>query len=222
MLRQTATYAAVLLLAAIELSGASSPRVVAAESYGKLPMQFEPNRGQAGPQTRFLARGRGYALYLTDTGATMAARNGDKTSLVRMQLRGANPRPQAEALDALPGVTNYFIGNDPKQWRRDVPTSRRVKYRDVWPGIDMVYYGNQKELEYDFVVRPGAQADQIRFAFDGMEKLWIAGNGDLVMRTAGGEVRHRQPVIYKVQGRYVLRGHEVAFAVPVTTARQRW
>ena len=221
MLRQTAIYAAVLLLSAAGLTGASSSRVAAEESYGKLPMQFEPNRGQADPQTRFLVRGRGYALYLTDTGAVMAARNGEKTSLVRMQLRGANPRAEAEALDALPGVANYFIGNDPKQWRRDVPTSRRVKYHDVWPGIDLVYYGNQKELEYDFVVRPGAQPDQIRFAFDGMEKLWIADNGDLLMRTAGGEVRHRQPVIYQetatgrrqVHGRYLLRGHEVAFAV---------
>src|SRR5437764_587006 len=176
-------FAAVLLLG-VPLIAATSP--TAAASYAKLPMQFEPNRGQAPPDTRFVSRGRGYALFLTDTGAVFNARHSEKTFTVRMQMRGANPRPRTEALDALPGVSNYFVGKDSRQWRTNISTFQRVMYHDAWRGVDMVYHGNQRQLEYDFVVHPGGNPDIIRLRFDGPEDLRVAEDGDLVMRTSAG------------------------------------
>jgi hypothetical protein len=196
------------------LPGGSPNRTRILQSWGRLPMQFEP----AG--SGFLARGRGYSLLLTRGGAALAARDGGNTSSVEMQFLDASPHSRAEALDALPGRVNYFSGKDPKRWRTNVPTFGRVMYHDVWPGIDLVYYGNQSELEYDFMVRPGADVKRIRFRFRGGKPRIDAG-GDLVLPGAHGEVRHRKPVIYQetaasrreISGRYVLRGGEVGFRV---------
>jgi hypothetical protein len=115
-----------------------------------------------------------------------------------MELVGANEGAQAAALEELPGKSNYFIGNDPKKWRTGVPTYAKVKYQSVYPGVDLVYYGNQRQLEYDFVVAPGADAKAIRLKFDGAEKLSVDGaTGDLVLKAGGGEVRFRKPTVYQ-------------------------
>ncbi|MBI1876199.1 MAG: hypothetical protein HYS05_20220, partial [Acidobacteria bacterium] len=98
----------------------------------------------------------------------------------------------------LPGRTNYFIGNDPTKWRTDIPTFAKVRYHDVYPGIDLVYYGNQQQLEYDFIVAPGADPEQIKLSFDGIDDLRIDDRGDLVLSTAVGEIRQHKPVIYQV------------------------
>lgn len=132
------------------------------------------------------------------------------TDVVRMTLEGANPNGQVAGMDELPGKSNYFIGNDPKKWRTNVPNYARVKYRSVYPGVDLVFYGNPGQLEYDFVVQPGADPNLIRLAVsavserrkkDGDETspLQIAANGDLVVKTATGEVRFRKPVIHQEQ-----------------------
>lgn len=213
------------------------------EAYGKLPLQFEANQGQTDSEVKFLSRGSGYSLFLTSTEAVLAlskpakqkahkdslapnqiedAASTEPPAVVRMKLSGANPEAQVAGLEELPGKTNYFIGNDPAKWRTDVPSYARVQYREVYPDIDLVYYGNQRQLEYDFVVAPGADPDSIKLSFEGAQDVRIDERGDLVLQTADGEIRQRRPMIYQelegarqeVIGRYVFRGeHQVGFAV---------
>ncbi len=119
--------------------------------YGKLPLSFEANRGQTDWRVKFLSRGHGYTLFLTPGEAVLAAHD----ATLRVRLAGGNRRPRIEGFAELPGKSNYFIGNDPAKWRTNVPTYSKIRYRDVYPGIDVVYHGNQQQLEYDFVVAPG-------------------------------------------------------------------
>jgi hypothetical protein len=195
--------------------------------YGTLPLSFEVNQGQSDGRVEFLARGQGYSLFLTASEAVLslhpAARHGSRAdAVVRMRLAGANPRPQLAGLELLPGTSNYFIGSDPRQWRRDVPSYARVKYAGVYPGIDLVYYGNQRQLEYDLLVAPHADPRRITLAFDGVRALSLDADGNLILQTAGGEIAQHKPVIYqdidgtrqKVDGRYVLRAnHSVGFDI---------
>jgi hypothetical protein len=173
----------------------------------KLPLSFEANRGQTDSQVKFLSRGNGYNLFLTETEAVI--RNPQSAAL-RMKLVNANPASQIEGLDELPGKSNYFIGSDPQQWRAGVTNYAKVKYREVYPGVDLVYYGHERQLEYDFVLAPGADPKQIKLAFDGAERMRIDSDGDLALDTTAGEVRQRKPAICQevngerrsVEGRY--------------------
>jgi hypothetical protein len=190
------------------------------EAYGKLPMRFEANAGQTDAQVKFISRDEGYNLFLTPTEAVLALRNEravsgpDQRSVVRMKLTGANPAPSIEGVDALPGKSNYLIGNDPSRWRRNVTSYAQVRYSSVYPGIDLVYYGNQQQLEYDFVVSPGADPNVIKLSFAGANRMEVDAQGDLVLHTEGGELRQRKPVTYQemngrrreIASRYVLRG----------------
>ena len=168
---------------------------------------------------------------------TPATDSGPRTTdaVLRMKLAGANPRAKVSGLEELPGKSNYFIGNDPKKWRTDVPNYAKVKYANVYPGVDLVYYGNQGRLEYDFVVAPGADPRAITLELETnqskikSQKSKIDKNGDLVVGTDGGEVIFHKPVVYQpatyneprttngdgrhlVEGRYVLRGdNRIAF-----------
>jgi hypothetical protein len=194
---------------------------------GQLPMIFEPNQGQADPSVKFLARGAGYGLFLDPTGAVLAmqtaraAQRGQRTEFVRMKLVGANPAAAIAGSDPLPGKSNYFIGNDPNQWHTGIPQFARVHYQDVYPGIDLVFYGNQGRLEYDFKVAPGADPTQAELQFDGTTKLELSG-GDLILAGTGGGVRLQAPQIYQrdgerrqpVEGRFVLRSaNRVGFEI---------
>lgn len=203
----------------------------------KLPLQFEVNQGQVNPQVKFLARGPGYSLFLTSTEAVLTLRSdaagksagerGDLNSsfpaqrlwsgrhaVLRMKLVGGDQDAEVIGLQELAGKTNYFIGDEPAKWHTDVPNYARVQYRDVYPGIDLVYYGNQGQLEYDFVVAPGADPGVIRLSFEGAEKVRVDRSGDLMVDTTGGAVRWKKPVIYQettdgrraVPGRYALIG----------------
>ena len=116
---------------------------------------------------------------------------------VRMKLIGANPNPEIEGLDRLPGISNYFIGNDPKKWRTNIPNCSRVQYRDVYPGISLVYYGNQRQLEYDLVVAPGADPNVIKLAYEGVDSMDVDMRGDLVLKVGGVEIRQHKPNIYQ-------------------------
>src|SRR5688572_2412649 len=145
-------------------SGAPDTAARVRETYGQLPLAFELNRGQADEATNFRARGAGYTLSLSATEATfLLARGPDEPSptVLRMNLVGANPGAAVEGLNELEGRVNYLIGNDPAQWRTNIPTFSRVRYSEVYRGIDVVYYGNQRRLEYDFVVAPGSDAGAI-------------------------------------------------------------
>jgi hypothetical protein len=119
---------------------ASKAEVEAA--YGKLPLSFEVNRGQTDDQVKFLSRGHGYGLYLTATETVLKLRS--ESSVLRMKFLGANPRPKVAGVDQLPGKTNYFIGNDPGKWRKDISTYAKVKYEAVYPGVDVVYCGGHQ------------------------------------------------------------------------------
>ena len=142
-----------------------SSRARVAATYGKLPLSFELNQGQSDRQVRFMSRGSGYSLFLTSTEAVLALHKtqpkpksesklgsnslppappqAEKSAVVRMKLAGANRSPKVTGVDELPGKSNYFIGNDPKKWRTDVPNYAKVKYENVYPGVDLVYYGHQ-------------------------------------------------------------------------------
>src|SRR5437773_6308574 len=217
-------------LAGFVLPAAAAAEARVSETYGKLPLHFEANRGQTDEDVRFLARGAGYSLYLTAGEAVLVLTkpNPDATQargtpvVVRMSLVGAAPKPPVSGLDELPGKANYLIGKDPAKWRTNVPTYAKVHYRAVYPGIDLVYYGNQRQLEYDFVVAPGADPNRIVLGFQGAERLEINAEGELVLHAAGEVIRQRVPVIYqeingvrtKIEGRYVLKdAHRVGFQV---------
>jgi Beta-propeller repeat len=178
------------------------------EAYGKLPLRFEANAGQTASQVKFLSRGSGYTLFLSPAEAVLALSNrksktdGGSKSVVRMKLAGANPAPQLEGAEALPGKSNYLIGNDPSKWRQSVASYEKVRYRSVYPGIDLIYYGNQRQLEYDFVVAPGADPKAIKLDFDGVKQIRMDDRGDLVLITGDAEVRQSKPVTYQeVNGR---------------------
>ncbi|MGB7924147.1 MAG: SBBP repeat-containing protein [Pyrinomonadaceae bacterium] len=200
------------------------------EAYGKLPLSFEANHGQTDSRVKFLSRGPGYGLYLTSSEAVLSLSErrrpeeqgqvGRAASVLRMKVSGANSDPQILGLDELPGKTNYFTGTDPQKWVADVPTYQKVLYRDIYAGVDLIYYGNQRQLEYDFVVAPRVDPGVIKLKFEGASNLEVNQEGDLVLRIAGEELRQLKPVIYQemdgarqmVAGNYVIKGrNQVGF-----------
>ena len=235
------------------------------EGYGKLPLSFEANHGQADARVKFLSRTGGYTLFLTGDEAVLAW-SGKKTKetsaqrlkpsslagpsgtaeppaqdlrfvsgyrfsdtaspgkpdapsgagqrpstlsadpevpaaggVLRMKLRNANPAAKVTGEDELAGTSNYFIGNDPAKWRTKVPTYAKVKYEGIYPGIDLVYYGNQRQLEYDFIVAPGADPHRIAFDVRGAKRIRRDARGDLVltMKMGEDEIRWHKPLVYQ-------------------------
>jgi len=163
-----------------------------------------------------------------------AEEHSDDHAVLAMRLVGANPRVAVTGLHRFPGNSNYCVGNDPAKWRKNVPNYAEVKYESVYPGVDLVYYGNQSRLEYDFVVAAGADPSQINLAFEGQPKLQrprIDDNGELVLAVDGREVRFRKPSVYQatsntrirtsIEGKYVLRAdNEVGFEIGQYDRRQ--
>lgn len=169
-------------------------------AYGKLPLSFEPNQGQSSSSVRFLARGRGLTLFFQEDGMALNLQApGDKsrTDGLRLRFLGANQQPRIREQGALPGTVSYYLGNDPSKWRTGIPTFAKLEYLDVYPGIDLVYYGNEGQLEFDWVVRPGADPRQIRFTIEGAEKKTVDAQGDLLLSLPGGQLRLRKPVAYQ-------------------------
>lgn len=214
-----------------------------ADRFGRLPLSFEANEGQIDQAVKFLSRGQGYDLFLTNTEAVLALRKprpmrlakdsqppttpaaGEvrEGSVLRLKMIGANAAAKVEGRDELPGKVNYFSGSDPEKWHRNIPTYRQVYYRDIYPGIDIVYYGNQRELEYDFVVAPGADPKVIKFRLEGANKISLdEKTGSLLLALEHGEVRLNKPFIYQhtaqgnrseVKGNYAIKGNEISFKV---------
>jgi len=166
-------------------------------SYRALPLRFEPAAGPPDAPRSFVARGGGYRLALTADEALIAAPPALPRAVVRVKLIGADAGAPATTPEPLPGKSNYLIGNDPARWRTNVPTYQRIGYRDVYPGVDVVYYGSQGQLEYDFIVAPGADPGRIRMAVEGAETAALDAAGDLVLQAGGGELRLRKPVLYQ-------------------------
>jgi hypothetical protein len=193
-----------------------------------LPMAFESNRGQAANDIDFVARGVGYTASLTagrariclshHSGNSPEPKHRRDRELV-IQLLAASKQPDIQPEDKLLGYSNYLFGSDPGRWITNVAQYAKVRYANVYPGIDIVYHGNQSRLEHDFVVHPRADARRISLAFSGVEKIELGGSGDLSLRTTDGEVRLDKPRAYQVIGdkevevaaEYVLRHGHVAF-----------
>ena len=183
--------------------------------FAGLPLIFEPNQGQGNldagdARAKFVTRGSGYSLFLGSEGAilSLASRRGSKDALAKgdsgkrgsqaqasqtqveslqMKLAGGNPNATVTGADLLPGKSNYFLGNDPAKWRQGVPQFARVRYENVYPGINLVFYGNQGQLEYDFQVEPGSDPAQAELEFNGAKHLAVERRG------AGYSGRERQP-----------------------------
>ncbi len=191
-------------------AGAHTPPV----AVSGMPLSFEQNQGQAGSGAQYLAHGAQYAIGLGERGAALAF----GADLIRLEVLGARAsEPRAE--QPLPGVVNYLIGNDPAQWRTGVRTFARVRYAGVYPGVDLVYYGTQGRLEYDFAVAPGASAAPIRLAFAGAEVVHVDARGDLEVSGNAHQMVFERPVAYQltdgrrtaVAARYQLSGATVRF-----------
>ena len=213
-----------------------------ARQFGQLPLSFEINKGQLDEAVKFMSHGAGYDLFLTANETVLrvhkpGGRHVDKLkdlsrtntapdenvregTVLRLKLLGASSSPQVTGQDELPGKVNYFIGNDPVKWRRNVPTYQKAYFKDVYPGIDVVYYGRQREIEYDFIVAAGANPNLIRFSVDGADQLRLDKTGNLLLGLKHGEVSLHKPVIYQldengsrrnVKGTYVISGNEVRF-----------
>jgi len=158
----------------------------------QLPYTFELNQGQSDPAVRYLARGRGYTLFLTEREAvTTLRRGGADPRVLRMTLDGARPPAGIEALEP-EGTTNYFVGTA-SEWRRDVPRYGKVRHRAVYDGIDLVYHSQEGQLEYDFVVASGASPSAIAVRFTGAERTRLNRAGDLELATKEGTLVHRRP-----------------------------
>ncbi len=211
---------------ASHVSPAQAKRI--AQQFAAQPLSFEPNEGQTDARARFLARGAGYTLFLGGADAVLALHHAvaiDRTdpesmrslpppTVVGMTVAGANPRAESSGVGLLPGKSNYFIGNDRTKWRSNVAHYSQVRYHDIYRGVDLVYYGKDGELEYDFVVSPGAKPSLIALDFAGAKKLSVEGNGDLLVTTAAQPVRLHKPVVYQSgkQGREVVDGRYVLLA----------
>jgi len=216
-----------------------------AEAYGRLPLSFEENVGQTAREVRYVSHGSGYELFLTPQEAVLglrtpvtydwsplhrhetlkaihAAARARMTTAIRMRFEGANPTPQISATDRLTKRTSYFIGSDPKKWHTDVASYGQVKYTGIYPGVDLVFYGNHGKLEYDFVVAAGADPEVIRLRLEGAREVRISVRGEVLLGLPGGEVALQKPLIYQVVkgerreigGSYVLgKDRKVGFSI---------
>jgi YVTN family beta-propeller protein len=190
----------------------------ASAALARFPLNFEPNHGQTDAQVQFLSRGSGYTLLLAPTEAVIGLGR-DRT--VRMRLENANRTCRGEGVEPLAGRSHYLIGSNREGWHTGIPQFGKVLYRNIYPGIDLAYYGTRGRIEQDFIVAPGADPGVIRLSFEGLGlRLRIEG-GDLVIDDTGDELRFRQPEVYQeidgvrrlVAGEWVLEstGHRVGF-----------
>src|SRR6266478_5521073 len=188
------------------------------ESYGQSSLAFEANQGQTDSSVKFLSRGVGYSLFFTTDEAVVVLRrptvgairhavksptpnptpDAQSFAVMRMRFAGANPAPRIEGSKQLLGKMNYLIGNDPKEWRSNIPTYARVRYQEVYPGVSAVYYGTQGQLEYDLLIDPGVDPTVIELDFEGADKVKIDAQGNLRLLIAGGEVLLGKPRIYQM------------------------
>src|ERR1700722_10100757 len=225
---------------------ASTPAPHPSGAYGDLPLSFEANRGQADSQVKYMARGRGYTLFLTPKETVLALRHALPAAkqkneanaaavprglkhetvqwaedVVRFKLAGASANPKMEGVEKLPGISNYYIGNDPSRWQSGIPNYRKVVYREVYSGIDVTYYGNPGLLESDFIVAPGADTSVIAWDVEGAAKLRVNEAGDLILETVNASMRLQKPVVYQmvagerreVTGAYRVDRNTVRFGV---------
>lgn len=187
-----------------------------AADYGKLPLSFEANRGQTDASAKYVARGQGYALFLTEDAAVLEL----PQSVVRMHLLGARKSAQIAGEEPQGGSINYLMGTDARQWHTGARTFGRVRYPEIYPGVDLVYYGNQRQLEYDFIVAPGTDPARVALTFEGATAR-VDEHGDLALAAHGDRLSLHRPVVYQMEGNerraidgsYVVARNQVHFRV---------
>ncbi len=206
---------------AVAATGSNPPLTAGARDLApSLPIVFEPNAGRWDPQVKFSARTDTYRVFLTARGAELSAsRPADgRPHTVSISMMNANPRAEVSGADQLRCQTSYFLGNRKENWRTGVPNYARVRYRAIYPGIDLVYYTANRELEYDFVVGPGADPSRIRLQFRGIEQVSVTPQGDLLVEAGGTRLVEKRPAVYQEQagsarrqiaGRFKLIGRNV-------------
>ena len=197
-----------------------------------LPLMFEPNVGQTDASVKFMARGvgsrgLGNGIFLTADGATLSLRGGKDADspagveTLRMKFAGSNSRAVVSGLSPLPGKSNYLIGNDASQWHRNVPQFSGVRYQNIYSGIDLVFYGNHGQMEYDFRVAPGSNPAQAELQFEGPKAITLR-DGNLILSGGSGNIRLNAPRIYQrigdreqtVEGHFEMRAsNRVGFAI---------
>lgn len=201
------------------LTGEARSRAL--EHIAAVPLHFERNRGQARPGLDFVATGAGYRVGLAPTGATLLLADHGTPRELKLVLEGAHRDATGAPLDTLPGVASYYRGNNPADWQVGVSTHGRVRYAGVLDGIDVVYYGNQRRLQYDFVIAPGADPRQIAIRVDGVDELSVGTDGRLRMVADDRVIEQERPFTYQlidgrrveVPSRFLVEGRVVRFEV---------
>ena len=197
-----------------------------ASGYGKLPLSFIQNDGQVDKKVKFYEKGSGHTTYFTKDGVYLSLVGGagetpspvsvingpndaaeqkpqkpgaqnPQAVLIKLMPLGANKNPKIVAEGVQEGKVNYFIGNDPTQWKTNVPTYQAVVYKDIYPGIDLKFYGNNQQLEYDIVVKPGADPSRVKLAYEGIQGLQVNENGDLELILVGGTILQKKPILFQ-------------------------
>ncbi len=170
------------------------------ESYGKLPLIFEQNQGQLNSDIKYIHRGSGQNLFFTQEGVifSVSSKSNNKTQNIKMHLVESNKNAKVTAIDEQVTKTNYFMGNDASKWKTNISNFAKVKYESIYEGIDLLFYGNQSQLEYDLVLAPKVDPKQIQIAFDGAKSLSTNKNGDLIINTEVAELIQHKPIIYQV------------------------
>lgn len=184
-----------------------------------LPVAFEPNRGQAGRDVLFVSHSRTGTLLLGSRRVVLRVAGGGEISIVPERVTGA---PRLEAQEPTGAISSYLLGSDHRRWIRRVPQFQRVRYRELYPGIDLVYYGVGSALEYDLTIAPGADPASVRLRYEGARRLSLDSAGNLIIFTTAGRLEQKRPVVYQeadgrrreVAGRFVLEGRCVSFRVP--------
>jgi hypothetical protein len=228
-------------------SAQTSERSHVLGAFAQLPLSFEPNQGQADNRVKFVSRRSNFTIFLTRDGATLSmhgatpALGGTGSSLnpraalryignqkrersdnVSFKFTGASPAAKIKGADKLQTVTNYLIGSDPAKWHSSIPNYTKVKYESIYPGVDLVFYGNYGRLEYDIDVAPGVDPQVIQMEFDDAQGIKLNGAGDLLLHAGKNQVALGRPIAYQegngarraVAAKYVLHGSsEVTIAL---------
>jgi uncharacterized protein (TIGR03437 family) len=204
-------------------------QVTAAASYQQLPMMFEANAGQAHSSIKYIARGHGYQVFLTEADATLRLFGKDENTTAQLQLKLNAKALTPVATNELRTRSNYFIGHDPSAWLTDIRNYARVEYREIRPGVAVAFYGTQRALEYDFILAPGTDPADISLTLAGADRIESLPNGDLRLLVNGAELIQRAPIAYQtirntrraVASRYVLQGgNRIGFEVEAYDASQ--
>lgn len=216
-----------LLIASIIIIGSPayasvdvSAKLAVQDAYGKLPLYFIQNDGQMDGKVKFYEKGNGHSTFFTNNAVYLSLLEGQEklqnpvsdsrvnsksqesqnlhAEVIKLLPLGANKNPEIIAEEVLEGKVNYFVGNESQKWKTDIPTYRTIVYKEFYKGIDMKFYGDNRQMEYDIIVKPGAEPSKVKLSYEGIKSLKVAENGDLVIGLGKGNIIQKKPVVYQV------------------------